>query len=45
MADHVTEEELKADQTEGFRVGVKKTIDEYQQLGTNNQMTVQQARY
>ena len=33
MADHVQEHELKPDATEGFKVGEKKTIDEYQQLG------------
>jgi hypothetical protein len=33
MADHVTDEELKPEETQGFKVGVKKTIDEYQQLG------------
>ena len=27
------EDELAAEQTEGFKVGEKKTIDEYQQLG------------
>ena len=32
MASH-PEDELAAEQTEGFRVGEKKTIDEYQQLG------------
>lgn len=31
MADH---DDLHAEPTEGFRVGEKKTIDEYQQLGT-----------
>ena len=30
MADH---DDLHAEPTEGFRVGEKKTIDEYQQLG------------
>lgn len=30
MADH---DELHAEQTEGFKVGEKKTIDEYQKLG------------
>jgi len=37
MADHVTEEELQPDQTEGFKVGVKKTIDEYTQLDQNDE--------
>ena len=32
MADH---DDLHAEPTEGFRVGEKKTIDEYQQLGTS----------
>jgi hypothetical protein len=36
MADHPTEDELKPEQTEGFKVGEKKTIDEYQQLGKAN---------
>ena len=27
------EEDLKPEETEGFKVGEKKTIDEYQQLG------------
>jgi hypothetical protein len=30
MADH---DDLHAEPTEGFKVGEKKTIDEYQQLG------------
>lgn len=30
MADH---DDLHAEQTEGFKVGEKKTIDEYQKLG------------
>jgi hypothetical protein len=34
MADRVTDEELQADRTEGFKVGEKKTIDEYHKLGT-----------
>jgi hypothetical protein len=33
MADRVTDEELQAERTEGFKVGEKKTIDEYQKLG------------
>jgi len=32
MADH-HEDDLKPDQTEGFKVGEKKTLDEYHQLG------------
>lgn len=32
MADHA--DDLHAEQTEGFKVGEKKTIDEYQKLGT-----------
>jgi hypothetical protein len=31
MADH--HDDLHAEQTEGFKVGEKKTIDEYQKLG------------
>ena len=31
MADHA--DDLHAEATEGFKVGEKKTIDEYQQLG------------
>jgi hypothetical protein len=34
MADRVTDEELQAEHTAGFKVGEKKTIDEYQKLGT-----------
>jgi hypothetical protein len=33
MTDHITEDELQAEATEGFKVGAKKTINEYQQLG------------
>jgi hypothetical protein len=33
MADPVTEEELQAEHTEGFKLGEKKTIDEYHRLG------------
>jgi hypothetical protein len=32
MADH-HEDELAASQTEGFKVGEKKTLDEYNKLG------------
>jgi hypothetical protein len=32
MADHA--DDLHPEQTEGFKVGEKKTIDEYQKLGT-----------
>jgi len=32
---NVNDEELVPEQTEGFRVGEKKTIDEYQKLGKN----------
>jgi len=32
MAEHAADEELNPETTEGFKVGVKKTIDEYQQL-------------
>jgi hypothetical protein len=31
--DHVTDDELKPEETEGFKVGEKKTIEEYQKLG------------
>lgn len=34
MAEQIKDEELTVDQTEGFKVGEKKTIDEYQKLGT-----------
>lgn len=33
MADKPHEDELAVDKTEGFKLGEKKTIDEYQQLG------------
>ena len=33
MADKVTDEELQAEKTEGFKVGEKKTLDEYSKLG------------
>jgi len=33
-SDHIADDELKPDQTEGFKVGEKKTIDEYHKLGT-----------
>lgn len=33
MADKPHEDELSVDKTEGFKLGEKKTIDEYQQLG------------
>jgi hypothetical protein len=36
MAEQVVDEELHPETTEGFKVGVKKTIDEYQQLGMSN---------
>lgn len=32
--EHIPEDELKPEETEGFKVGEKKTIDEYHQLGT-----------
>ena len=35
MASH-GDDELAAEQTEGFKVGEQKTIDEYQKLGTLN---------
>jgi len=31
--DHVTDDELKPEETEGFKVGEKKTIEEYHKLG------------
>jgi hypothetical protein len=34
MADH--HDDLHAEQTEGFKVGEKKTIDEYQKLGMSS---------
>lgn len=34
MADH--HDDLHAEQTEGFKVGEKKTIDEYQKLGKSS---------
>jgi hypothetical protein len=36
MADHPTDDELKPEATEGFKVGEKKTIDEYHNLGMSN---------
>jgi len=36
MADH-HEDDLKPDQTEGFKVGEKKTLDEYHQLDANDE--------
>jgi len=32
-SDHIADDELKPEQTEGFKVGEKKTIDEYHKLG------------
>ena len=32
-SDHVTDDELKPEETEGFKVGEKKTIEEYHKLG------------
>lgn len=32
--EQIAEDELKPEETQGFRVGEKKTIDEYNQLGT-----------
>lgn len=34
MADNFKDDELQPETTEGFKVGEKKTIDEYNQLGT-----------
>jgi hypothetical protein len=36
MAEHIKDEELAVEHTEGFKVGEKKTIDEYQKLGKNH---------
>lgn len=33
MSNNPQEDELVPEQTEGFKVGEKKTIDEYQKLG------------
>jgi hypothetical protein len=33
MADRPTDDDLTPEQTEGFKVGEKKTLDEYHQLG------------
>jgi hypothetical protein len=33
MADKITEDDLKVEKTEGFKVGEKKTMDEYMKLG------------
>lgn len=38
MTDH---DDLHAEPTEGFKVGEKKTIDEYQQLGTSFPLSLQ----
>jgi hypothetical protein len=38
--DHVTDDELKPEETEGFKVGEKKTIEEYQKLGKCKSTTV-----
>jgi len=37
MADHPDDHELQPEATEGFKVGEKKTIDEYQQLDANDE--------
>ena len=34
MPEQIKEDELQPEQTEGFKVGEKKTLDEYQKLGT-----------
>jgi Rho GDP-dissociation inhibitor len=34
MAEHIKEDELQPEKTEGFKVGEKKTLDEYEKLGT-----------
>jgi len=33
MAEQINDEELAVEQTQGFKVAEKKTIDEYQKLG------------
>lgn len=33
MADQVHQDDLKPDATEGFKVGEKKTLNEYHELG------------
>ena len=38
MAGDHHDDDLVAEQTEGFKVGQKKTIDEYQQLGRCHQL-------
>lgn len=35
MADKITEDELKVEKTEGFKVGEKKSLSHYMQLGTS----------
>ena len=40
MADKPHEDELAVDKTEGFKLGEKKTIDEYQQLGMIQQLSL-----
>lgn len=42
MADRPNEDELQPEQTEGFKVGEKKTIDEYQKLGTLSSIQIGQ---
>lgn len=37
MGDHIRDEELQPTQTAGFKVGEKKTLDEYTQLDANDE--------
>jgi hypothetical protein len=41
MADKIHEDELKVEKTEGFKVGEKKTLDEYLKLGMFRMSIVQ----
>jgi len=43
-SNNPTEDELAPETTEGFKVGEKKTIDEYQQLGKKNFVCINPAR-
>lgn len=42
MAEHQADEDLSVEHTEGFKVGEKKTIDEYQKLGPSFVVNAQQ---
>lgn len=37
MPEQIKDEELQPEQTEGFKLGEKKTIDEYKQLDQNDE--------